>query len=443
MAKQQEFMKTKPVFSLLLSMGIPILLSMLIQSLYNIIDSIWVTKLGTDALTAVSLAFPLQNTILSVGVGMGIGISAVISLRLGAGDTEGANHTANLGLVLVGIHCLVFLLLGLFLTRPFLQMFTDDPKILEWACDYTYVVMCCSFGQLIQIGLEKIFQAAGKMAITMCLMASGCIVNIILDPVLIFGLWGFPAMGVRGAAIATVIGQVVAMGLYIIVALKGNIGITLHPRYMKFDSKLVKKIYSIGLPSTLMIAMPSLLTGVLNGILAAIDSVYVAVFGLYFKLQTFIYLPANGIIQGLRPIAGYNYSAGEHKRVHLAIRYSIYLVGAIMVLGTLGAEVFPHAILRLFDADADLMNACVPALRIIAIGFIPSAISVVIAGTFEALGKGGSSLTITLLRQLVIVIPLGWLLSRFWGAAGIWISFPIAEAVAVFYSLGRLKIIRQ
>ena len=436
-------MKTRPVFPLLLSMGVPILLSMLIQSLYNIIDSIWVTKLGTDALTAVSLAFPLQNAILSVGVGMGIGISAVISLRLGAGDREGANQTANVGLGLVGIHCLVFLTLGVFLTRPFLAMFTDDPKILQWACDYTYVIMCCSFGQLIQIGLEKIFQAAGKMAITMCLMASGCIVNIILDPILIFGMFGLPAMGVRGAAIATVIGQVVAMLLYVLVAVKGNIGITLHPRYLKFKASLVKKIYSIGLPSTLMMAMPSLLTGALNGILAAIDSVYVAVFGLYFKLQTFIYLPANGIIQGLRPIVGYNYSAGEHKRVHQAIRYSILLVGAIMLLGTLGAEVFPQAILRLFDADEALMSASIPALRIIAIGFIPSAVSVVIAGTFEALGRGGSSLAISLLRQLVIVIPLGFLLSRFWGAAGIWIAFPIAEAVALFFSLGRLRTVQR
>lgn len=439
MKQNQEFMKTKPVFSLLLSMGIPIMLSMLIQSLYNIIDSIWVTKLGTDALTAVSLAFPLQNAILSVSVGMGIGIGALISMSLGAGDREGANHTANLGLGLVCIHCLVFLILGIFMTRPFLKMFTDDPQVLQWACDYTYVIMCFSFGQLIQIALEKIFQATGKMALTMCLMASGCIINIILDPILIFGWFGLPAMGVRGAAIATVIGQICAMCLYLLAAVKGNIGITLHPRYLKFDGALARRIYSIGLPSSLMIAMPSLLTGALNGILAALDSIYVAVFGLYFKLQTFIYLPANGIIQGMRPIIGYNYSAGEAKRVRQTIRYSIYLVSGIMLLGTAGAVCFPDTILRLFDADAQLMQASIPALRIIAIGFVPSAVSIVTAGVFEALGQGSKSLIISLLRQLVIVIPLGWILSRFWGASGIWLSFPIAELAAFAISAEKLK----
>ncbi len=439
MKQNQEFMKTKPVFSLLLSMGIPIMLSMLIQSLYNIIDSIWVTKLGTDALTAVSLAFPLQNAILSVSVGMGIGIGALISMSLGAGDREGANHTANLGLGLVCIHCLVFLILGIFMTRPFLKMFTDDPQVLQWACDYTYVIMCFSFGQLIQIALEKIFQATGKMALTMCLMASGCIINIILDPILIFGWFGLPAMGVRGAAIATVIGQICAMCLYLLAAVKGNIGITLHPRYLKFDGALARRIYSIGLPSSLMIAMPSLLTGALNGILAALDSIYVAVFGLYFKLQTFIYLPANGIIQGMRPIIGYNYSAGEAKRVRQTIRYSIYLVSGIMLLGTAGAVCFPDMILRLFDADAQLMQASIPALRIIAIGFVPSAVSIVTAGVFEALGQGSKSLIISLLRQLVIVIPLGWILSRFWGASGIWLSFPIAELAAFAISAEKLK----
>ena len=439
MARQQEFMKTRPVFPLLLSMGVPIMLSMLMQSLYNIIDSIWVTKLGTDALTAVSLAFPLQNAILSVGVGMGIGISALISLQLGAGDREEASHTANLGLALVCVHCLVFFVLGIFLTRPFLAMFTDDPHILQWACDYTYVIMCCAFGQLIQIGLEKIFQAAGKMAITMCLMASGCIINIILDPILIFGWFGMPAMGVRGAAIATVIGQVTAMLLYMLVAVKGNIGITLHPRYIKPDRRLIKRIYSVSLPSTLMMAMPSVLTGALNGILAGLNSIYVAVFGLYFKLQTFIYLPANGIIQGMRPIIGYNFGARETKRVHQTIRYSIGVVGVIMVLGTLLAEGFPNAILQLFDADEQLMQASIPALRIIALGFIPSAISIVTAGTFEALGRGGNSVIISLLRQLIIVIPVGWVLSRFWGAAGIWVVFPAAVVIALVFSLARLK----
>ena len=311
MEQNQTFMKEKPIFKLLISMSVPVMFSMLIGSLYNIVDSIWVAKLGTDALTAVSLAFPLQNMIMSVGVGMGIGVGSVISMSLGAGNRKRADQTASLGIALAGFHCILFLLAGIFFTKPFLSMFTNDPKILEWSCDYTYIVMCVSFGQLLQMCLEKIFQGIGKMKTTMYLMASGCIINIILDPILIFGWFGLPAMGVTGAAVATVIGQIGALLLYILVCLRTDIGVTIHPRYMKPDKQIITKIYSIGIPSSLMLTMPSLLTGILNGLLTKLGSVYVAVFGLYFKLQTFINMPSNGVVQGMRPIISYNYGAGE------------------------------------------------------------------------------------------------------------------------------------
>lgn len=439
MEQNQTFMKEKPIFKLLISMSVPVMFSMLIGSLYNIVDSIWVAKLGTDALTAVSLAFPLQNMIMSVGVGMGIGVGSVISMSLGAGDRKRADQTASLGIALAGFHCILFLLAGIFFTKPFLSMFTNDPKILEWSRDYTYIVMCVSFGQLLQMCLEKIFQGIGKMKTTMYLMASGCIINIILDPILIFGWFGLPAMGVTGAAVATVIGQIGALLLYILVCLRTDIGVTIHPRYMKPDKQIITKIYSIGIPSSLMLTMPSLLTGILNGLLTKLGSVYVAVFGLYFKLQTFINMPSNGVVQGMRPIISYNYGAGEQERVKKTIRYSMGIVAVIMLIGTIGALVFPRPILQLFDADTSLMAHGIPALRIIGLSFLISTVGIVASGVFEALGQGKKSLTLSLLRQLVIIVPVGWILSHWMGAAGIWIAFPIAELIASVVAVGMLR----
>ena len=299
---QNTFLKEKPIPHLVRSMSIPVVLSMFIQSLYNIVDSIWVAQLGTDAITAVSLAFPLQNIILSVGVGMGVGVGSLLSMALGAGHQEEANRIASLGVFLTLIHCLIFIGLGLVITRPFLALFTSDPQILGWSCDYTYIVLLLSFGELLQMCFEKIFQGLGRMKTTMFLMASGCVINIVLDPVLIFGWFGFPALGVAGAALATVIGQIAAMFLYCIVYCRQHIGITIRLRDMKPQGSIIRRIYGIGGPSSLMLSMPSLLTGILNGILTQFDAVYVAVFGLYYKLQTFVNMPANGVIQGMRPI---------------------------------------------------------------------------------------------------------------------------------------------
>jgi len=439
MEQKQHVMGTKPVLQLLVSMSIPVVLSMFIQALYNIVDSIWVAKLGTDAITAVSLAFPLQNIVMSVGVGMGIGIGSVISMSLGAGNRQEANRAASIGVALVLLHCVIFAVGGLAITKPFLRMFTNDPVIYQWACDYTYVVLCISFGELLQMCLEKIFQGLGKMKTTMVMMASGCIINIILDPILIFGWFGFPAMGVKGAAIATVIGQIGAFVMYLVVCARGDIGVTIHPRYMKPDKEMVGRIYSIGIPSSLMLAMPSLLVALLNGILAQLDKAYVAVFGLYFKLQTFVNMPSNGVVQGMRPIISFNYGAGNQKRVNQAVGYAMKIVAGIMLVGTIAAVGMPEWILRAFDADEKVLSYGITAFRIIGLGFLFSTVGIVSAGVFEALGKGKESLWISLVRQFVIILPLGWLLSRFMGAEGIWISFPVAEALAAVMSVILLR----
>ncbi len=439
MAKTENPMAAKPMLPLLLSMSMPVVLSMFIQALYNIVDSMWVARLGTEAITAVSLAYPLQNISMSLGVGMGIGVGSLISMSIGAKDQEQANKAASIGIALVTVHCVLFAAAGLIVTKPFLRMFTDDPNTFQWACDYTYVVMCASFGQLLSMCLEKIFQGLGKMKTTMFLMASGCIINIVLDPILIFGWFGFPAMGVKGAAIATVVGQIVGFLLYVVICIRKNIGIKIHPRYMKPDGTIIKKIYSVGIPSSLMLAMPSLLVGVLNGILTQIDKIYVAVFGLYFKLQTFINMPSSGVVQGMRPIIGFNYGAGNYKRVRQCVSYSLKVVALIMVIGTIGAVGFPELLLSIFDADSQLMEYGVPAFRVIGLSFIFSAVGIVCAGVFEAMGKGKNSLLISLLRQFVIILPLGWLLSGKMGAMGIWITFPIAEGAAAVAAWGMLK----
>lgn len=441
MEQNQRFLLEKPIFPLLFSMSVPVMLSMLINSLYNIVDSIWVSRLGTDAITAVSLAFPLQNIIMALGVGLGVGVSSLISISLGAENRKRADHLASVGLSLALIHCLLFIVLGIFITKPFLGMFTENPIIFQWACSYTSIVLCLSSGQVLQMYMEKLFQGVGRMKTTMFLMASGCLINIVLDPILIFGWFGAPAMGVSGAAAATVIGQFGALLLYILVYAKINLGVSIHPRLMAPDRDLIRSIYNISIPSSLLLAMPSLLTGILNGILTAFGSVYVAAFGLYFKLQTFVNLPGNGLIQGMRPIIGYNYGAGKHDRVRSTIRCSLGLITVITLTGTIASLFFPGPVLRLFDADPELMRYGTEALRMIGPSFLISSVGIIASGVFEALGQGRPSLIISLLRQLVIIVPLGWILSRFMGPAGIWISFPVAEliaAVAAWRMMGKI-----
>lgn len=439
MEKTNDYMKTGKVFPLLMSMSVPMMLSMLIQSLYNIVDSIYVSRIGTDALTAVSLAYPLQNMVISVAVGIGVGISSAIAIYRGAGRQESADRAATIGIGLTVLHCILFVLFGLLVTRPFLSMFTQNQTIVDLACDYTYIVLCLSFGCLLQVAFEKIFQGIGEMKITMVLLATGAIINIILDPILIFGLLGCPAMGVKGAAYATVIGQITAFLLYIVVYRKKEFGVHIHPKYLKMDKKLISQIYSVGIPSSIMLMLPSVLVSILNRILGTFSDVYVAVLGVYFKLQTFIYMPANGIVQGMRPLIGYNYGAGEKERVKKIIRYSLLSAGCIMVIGTVLSLAVPKQIFAMFDAEASLLEAGVLALRVISLGFVVSTIGVIYSGVFEAFGEGKHSLLISLLRQFIVTIPCALLCSAIWGAIGVWIAFPAGEVCATAAAILLLK----
>lgn len=439
MEKSNDFMKKGKVFPLLMSMSVPMMLSMLIQSLYNIVDSIYVSRLGTDALTAVSLAYPLQNMVTSVAVGIGVGISSAIAIHRGAGRQEKADKAATIGIGLTVIHCILFVIFGLFATRPFLSMFTENDRIINLGCDYTYTVLCLSFGCLMQITFEKIFQGIGEMKITMVLLAAGAVINIVLDPIMIFGLFGCPAMGVKGAAYATVIGQITAFLCYIFVYRGHPFAVRIRLRYLKPDRKIIMQIYSVGIPSSIMLTLPSVLISLLNRILGGFSDVYVAVLGVYFKLQTFIYMPANGIVQGMRPLIGYNYGAGEKKRVQQIIRYSLLSGGGIMLAGTILSLAVPGQIFAMFDAQESLLRAGILALRTISAGFLVSTIGVIYSGVFEAIGEGKHSLIISLLRQFVITIPCAFLLSAILGPAGVWVSFPLGEVCAAAASVILLK----
>ena len=441
MNSSQERMKTKPIFPLLVSMALPMMFSMMVQSLYNIIDSIFVAKLGNDAFTAVSLIYPLQNLILAVSVGFGIGVNSCIAIATGSNNMKRAENAASTGILLSIVHSALFILFGMLATKPFLKMFTDSETIISIGSQYGYIVLCLSFRCLIQVCYEKIFQALGNMTITMIVLTVGAVINIILDPIFIFGYLGFPAMGVAGAAVATVCGQISGLIIYLIYyqKKKASIPLKIQFRGLKFDRSIIKQLYAVGIPSTIMIALPSILISSLNSLLVKFSALHVSVLGIYYKLQTFIYLPSGGIVQGMRPIVGFNYGAGEIKRVKKTLDVSLLFTAFIMLIGTILSLALPKQLLLMFDADAQMLAIGVPALRIISLGFLISSFGVIYSGAFEALGQGMPSLIISLLRQLVIILPLSYILSNFIRVNGIWLSFPIAELIASIVAILLMK----
>lgn len=430
MEEKENSMGTKPVFPLLMSMSIPPMISMLIQSMYNVVDSIFVARISEKALTAVSLAYPLQNMILAVAVGYGVGINACIAKSLGAKKQEETNLVAAHGILGTAFHCLMFILVGIFLTKPFLGLFTKDPEIFSMGCSYTYIVVCLSSGSLFHIYIEKMFQATGNMIMPMFLQAAGAIANIILDPIMIFGLFGFPAMGVAGAAVATVAGQFLACTLAVVMFVKKEKNIRVSFKKFHFDKSTAGKIYSIGIPSCIMMSLPSLLVGVLNALLAEISSMAVAVFGLYYKFQSFVYMPENGMIQGMRPVISYNYGSGRLDRIKETVRCSLLSCGFILTAGMALFWMVPGEIMRMFGAEGEMLEMGISCLKLISLGFVFSTAGTVYAGCFEAIGKGTYSLLVSLVRQFVVIPPLALLLSELMGLTGVWISFPIAEILA-------------
>ena len=429
------FMKEKPVLPLILSMTLPMVLSMLVNSLYNIIDSFFVAQISEEAMTALSLVYPVQNFINAVGIGFGVGINSVIAFYLGAGDNKKADQAATQGLVLAMIHGVVMTVCCITMMPAFLGMFTSSKTVIELGVRYSVIAFAFTLIIIVGITFEKLFQAVGNMKTTMISLMCGCITNIVLDPVLIFGYGPFPKMGIEGAALATGIGQALTLAIYLVVYFVRPIPVHIRRQYFLFNKKMVIKLYSIGIPATLNLALPSLLISVLNAILAAYSEVYILVLGIYYKLQTFLYLPANGIVQGMRPLIGYNYGAGENKRVSQIYKIVLCMSGIIMVLGTVICLLIPGQLIGLFTHTEATIQTGETALRIISAGFLVSAVSVTSSGALEGLGKGTPSLLISLFRYVVVIIPIAFLLSRLFGAVGVWNAFWITEAITAIISI--------
>lgn len=432
----ETFMKEKPVLPLILSMALPMVLSMLVNSLYNIVDSFFVAQISEDAMTALSLVYPVQNLINAVGIGFGIGINAVIAFYLGAGDREKADMAATQGLLLAVLHSVV-LTIGCIAVMPaFLRMFTTSEAVVDLGLRYSVVAFAFTGIIVVGVTFEKIFQAVGSMKITMAALMSGCVANILLDPVLIFGLGPFPAMGMEGAALATGIGQTLSLVIYLAVYAARPMQVRLSRRHLALSRWMVLRLYAVGIPATLNLALPSILISALNAILAAYSQVYILVLGIYYKLQTFLYLPANGFVQGMRPLVGYNYGAGERQRVNQIYRIVLCMSGLIMAAGTVICLLIPGQLMALFTQTPEAIQAGETALRIISAGFVVSAVSVTSSGALEGLGKGGPSLVIALCRYLLIILPAAWLLSRSFGPAGVWNAFWITEVVTAAVAYG-------
>ncbi len=430
----EKFMKEKPILPLILSMSLPMVLSMLVNSLYNIVDSFFVAQINENAMTALSLVYPVQNFITAVAIGFAIGINSVIAFYLGTEEYSTANTVATQGMVFALIHSIIITISGISIIPFFLRMFTSSEIVIDFGVRYSVIVF--SFTLIIILGgtFEKIFQAVGNMKITMISMICGCITNIVLDPLLIFGIGFFPEMGIEGAALATGVGQTVTFFIYLVNYFIHPIRVRISSQYLTFDKKIVFKLYFIGVPATLNMALPSVLISSLNAILAAYSDVYILILGIYYKLQTFLYLPANGVIQGMRPLIGYNYGAGEYKRVKQIYNIVLCMSSMIMVLGTIICLLIPGQLIGLFTHVSETIFNGEIALRIISAGFIVSAVSVTSSGALEGLGKGIPSLIISLSRYIIIIIPTAFLLSKILGAVGVWNAFWIAEVFTAIIS---------
>ena len=437
MKSEADFMRVRPVFSLVLSMSLPMVVSMLVNSLYNIVDSYFVAAISEEAMTALSLVYPVQNFITSVAVGFGVGINAMIAFYSGAGDRRSADRSATLGLILAIIHSLILTILSISLMPSFLGMFTSSESIMDYGLRYSLVAFAFTPINIIGITFEKIFQAVGRMKASMMALMSGCIANIILDPVFIFGLGPFPELGIEGAAFATGLGQLIALIVYLLVSAVHPLSVRITKKELKADWHLIARLYMIGVPATLNMALPSFLVSMLNAILSVYSEVYILILGIYYKLQTFLYLPASGFVQGMRPIIGYNYGAGEHGRVVRIFLTVLLMCALIMLFGMVLSLLLPEELIAIFSDNPETIRIGAAALRIISIGFVVSSVSVAASGALEGLGKGVPSLVISLLRYVIMIIPLSYLLCRVLGAGpdGVWHSFWISELATAIIAI--------
>jgi len=428
-------MGVKPINSLLLGMSVPMMISMLVQALYNIVDSVFVARLSENALTAVSLAFPIQQIMIALGVGLGVGVNAVLSRALGAKEFGKVNKIANNAVFFSAMNYVIFLIIGVLLVRPFYNISATDPEIIQYGVDYLSMVCCLSFGMCAQFIFERLLQSTGRTFPTMITQSLGAIINIILDPILIFGMFGAPALGVKGAAVATVIGQIIAGTIALIINLKINTEVHLSIKGFKPELGIFKEIYSIGLPSIVMQSIGSVMTATLNQILMAFSSTAVAVLGVYFKLQSFVFMPIFGLNNGMVPIIGYNFGARIKERVMKVIKITILYAFLIMSTGTIIFWTIPDLLLKLFSASEDMLSMGVPALRIISVHFPVAAFCIIIGSVYQALGRATYSLIISIMRQLVVLLPAAYLLSLTGYVNNVWWAFPIAEVMSLATSL--------
>lgn len=432
---QENKMGVMPVGRLLITMSLPIMLSMLIQALYNVVDGLFVARIGEDALAAISLSFPVQNLIIAVGVGTAVGVNSLLSRRLGEKNFADANATAENGIFLAVMSWLVFAIFGFFGVQAFFQMFTQETAIVQMGVDYLSICCIFSFGCLTGITTERIIQSTGKTIFCMLSQATGAVINIVLDPIMIFGWFGCPAMGIKGAAIATVIGQIAAMILALWFNARYNTEVKMRLREFRPNKRIIGEIYKVGVPSIIVQSIASVMTVGLNKILIAYSATAVSVLGAYFRMQSFVFMPVFGLTNGLVPIVAYNFGARKKERIKIAVRDGLLYALGIMLLGTLAFQVFPVQMLKLFQASDEMLEIGVPALRIISLCFASAAVGITFSSVFQAIGNGMLSLIMSVTRQLVLILPVAWLLGHFFGLHAIWYSFLIAEMGSLFMSI--------
>ncbi len=436
---QENKMGVMPVNKLLINMSVPIMISMMVQALYNVVDSIFVAQINENALTAVSLVFPVQNLMVAIAVGTGVGTNALLSRTLGKKDFKEADKIAANGIFLGFLSYCVFLIAGLLFSNSYFAAQTSDMQITAYGISYLSIICIGSIGKFTQIVFERLLQSTGKTFYTMITQGTGAIINIILDPILIFGYFGMPKMGVAGAALATIIGQILAAILAIIFNLKVNKEISLKPRNFRPNLGIIKDIYSVGIPSIVMMTINSVTTYGINNILIRFSSTATAVFGVYFKLQSFVLMPVFGLNNGMVPIIAYNYGAKNKERLTETIRLSVIYAVCIMMLGLTLIQIFPEKMLALFNASEKMLSIGIPALRIISLSYIFAGVSIVASSVYQAFGNGLLSLITAVSRQLVVLLPAAYGLSLLGNVNLIWWSYPIAEIASIVLSITFFK----
>lgn len=434
MTKENK-MGTQPVKQLIISMSLPMMISMLVQALYNVVDSIFVARISEGALTAVTLAFPLQNLMIAVGSGTGVGINALLSRSLGEKKFDRSDSAANNGLFLTFMNFVFFLLIGIFFSKAFIKTQITDPQIIEYGATYLRIICCLSFGIFFQMTFERLLQSTGKTIYSMFSQATGAIINIIFDPLLIFGIGPFPRLGVAGAAYATILGQIIGscIGLYCNLKFNNEIKLSFN-KMIKPDRSTISEIYYVGIPSMLMMSIGSAMTYLMNLILGAFSSTATAVFGVYFKLQSFFFMPVFGLNNGLIPVLAYNYGAKRKDRIKEALQFSLILAVSIMVIGCITFLAIPGTLLSFFKASDDMMAIGIPALRTICLSFPLAGICIAMGSIFQAFSKSFYSLVVSVGRQLVVLIPVAWLFSKTGVIDLVWWAFPIAELMSLVLS---------